>query len=169
MGTGHHSEFDPKAFGAFAPLYETYAGGLEEVGRMFGVPTVLTPEFNPNAFSQNASAPLKAAARCQLEVVGLANRRTQALLQLPTRIASCRTPQDLANEQMAFWRTAAEQYAETSRKIFDTWTHASADSWSASKDRSQTERDYITFNGSPERAPVSGELEGPPTRQRRVA
>lgn len=168
MGTDR-GDFDPKAFGAFAPLYDTYVGWFEDVGRAFGVPPVLTPVAHPAALSEGASAPLKAAVRCQLEVMGYLNRRTQALLQAPTRFSSCRSPQDVLNEQMAFWQTAAEQYAETSRRIADAWAGVSS---GTSAEKSTAVRDYIDFNGSSDPGGASSSREREdiqPRSQRRVA
>lgn len=145
MGSGTQTDFDPNAFGPFGPLFQTYVSSLEGFARAFGVPNALASDFTPAALSQRAGAPFKAAARCQLEFLGLVNRRTQAYMQMPTRLAQCRSPQDLVNEQMAFWHTAGQQYAETSRKVFDAWT--SADPLHVSNGRSP-ERDYINFNGT---------------------
>ena len=107
MGMGNPMGFDPNAFGPFGALFQQYFATIESFGpgRLpAGVATALDPE----SFTSHATAPLKAAARCQLEVFGFLNRRTQAYMQVPTRLAQCRTPQDLINEQMDFWRTAGE-------------------------------------------------------------
>lgn len=145
MGSGNQTDFDPNVFGPFGVLFNTYVSSLNNAGRAFGLANTLPSDFNPASMSQRASAPFKAAARCQLEFLGLANRRAQAYMQIPTRFAQCRSPQDVFNEQMAFWHTAGQQYAETSRKIFDAWT--SADALQLSSGR-PAERDYINFNGS---------------------
>lgn len=144
MGSGTHTDFDPNAFGPFGPLFQTYISSLENFGSAFGLPNALTSDLSPAALSQRTNAPFKAAARCQLEFLGLINRRAQAYMQIPTRLAQCRSPQDVVNEQMAFWRTAGQQYAETSRKVFDAWT--SADPLISSG--RPAERDYINFNGT---------------------
>jgi hypothetical protein len=139
MGTGQQTSFPPNAFGPFGALFQTYFTTLEGISQGRSA-------FDAQAATAQISAPIKAAARCQLEILGLVNRRTQAYLQVPARLAHCRTPQDLLNEQMAFWRTAAAQYSEASRKVFDAW--ASADLWSADGRAAATERDYINFNGT---------------------
>ncbi|WP_334146862.1 phasin family protein [Hyphomicrobium sp.] len=159
MAMGHPTDFDPNIFGPFGPMVQSCVTAFESMG-------LLQADAN-GAVPQRLSAPVKAAARCQLEVCGLANRRTQAYLQIPARLAQCRSPQDLMNEQMAFWRTAAEQYGETYRKIFDTW--AGTDVWIYSNGRpGVAERDYITFNGAKDSAPQRSEpTVGKP--QRRVA
>jgi len=164
MGTGPQTAFDPNAFGPFGALFQPYFRALESLSQGKSA-------FDTQAATAQISAPLKAAARCQLEVLGLVNRRTQAYLQVPARLAHCRSPQDILNEQMSFWRTAAEQYGETSRKVFDAWT--SADVWSRSGGRSVADRDYINFNGTGSKE--SGgqrtwpEQPQPSGKQRRVA
>ena len=60
-------------------------------------------------------------ARIQLEYMGLANRRTQALLEIPSRLAQCRNPQEFGEEQVRFWRTAGEQYLESTERIMSAW------------------------------------------------
>jgi hypothetical protein len=169
MGTGHN-DFDPNAFGPFGPFMQTYISALEDFGRTFGIPSVLPSEFSTSSLSQRMSAPLKASARCQLELLGLANRRTQAYMQAPTRFAQCRTPQDVLNEQMAFWRTAGEQYAETSRKVFDAWAFADPLHYANGRPGG-TERDYINFNGtgSKESGAQTTRSDQPAGKQRRVA
>ncbi len=56
--------------------FQMYFGGLEALGQTY------------DPF-------LKGLARTQLEMLGFANRRAQAYMQIPARAAQCRTPQDL--------------------------------------------------------------------------
>ena len=58
--------------------FQMYFGGLESFGQAY------------DPF-------LKGLARTQLEVLGFANRRAQAYMQIPAPAAQCRTPQDLFN------------------------------------------------------------------------
>ena len=96
---------------------------------------------------------LKAAARCQLEAIGLASRRAQAYMELPARIGACRTPQDLAGEQVRFWQAAVAQYVESCGRIMDgyraltpvPWTFAQIAAGAEGKDAvEKRERDYIS-------------------------
>jgi hypothetical protein len=167
MGT--QAGFDPNAFGPFGALFQNYFSALESFGQgksPFGGGFPLG--FDQQAATSQATAPLKAAARCQVEVFGLVNRRTQAYMQVPTRLAQCRTPQDMLNEQMAFWRTAAEQYRESSVKIGEAWAQAMPWLGTAAM---KTERDYINFNGtgSKESGAISTRQESAGKQQRRVA
>jgi len=56
------------------------------------------------AFGQAYDPFTKGMARAQLEFMGHLNRRAQAYLEIPNRLGQCRTPQDLVNEQVRFWR-----------------------------------------------------------------
>ena len=71
--------------------FQMFFGGLESFGQAYD------PFF-------------KGLARTQLEVLGFANRRAQAYMQIPASAAQCRTPQDLFNLQTQFWRAAYEDY-----------------------------------------------------------
>jgi hypothetical protein len=168
--------FDPNAFGPFGAIFQNYVSALESFGE--GNPGSIAglPGFDPQAATAQVTAPFKAAGRCQLEVLGLVNRRAQAYMQVPTRLAQCRTPQDLMNEQMAFWRTASEQYTDSTRKITEAWTQAfpwAATPWGrgAAGAATQAERDYISFNGtgSKEASGSGGSRKDQPNKQRRVA
>ncbi|MGE3230736.1 MAG: hypothetical protein AB7J30_14995 [Hyphomicrobium sp.] len=129
--------------------------GRSAFGGGFGTPPEMT-------------APFKATARCQLELMGLANRRLQAYLQVPARLAQCRTPQDLVNEQMAFWRTATDQYRESMLKVGEAWGQAMP--WLAGG-ATKTDRDYINFNGTGSKdGGAHGSRQEPgSSKQRRVA
>lgn len=166
MGT--QAGFDPNMFGPFGAMWQSYVSALDS-GASFGG---LTPAFDFNAVTSQASAPLKAAARCQLEVLGFMNRRVQAYMQVPSRLAQCRTPQDLVNEQLAFWRTAGEQYSDSSRRIMEAWSQVlpGLGAFAGQGPNGRTERDYINFNGTGSRegsGPQTGQ--DPRGSQRRVA
>jgi hypothetical protein len=168
MGTGYQPEFEFKAAGPFGPFLQTYMSALDGIGRAYGLPSPFSVEAAPQDFAQRMGGPLKAAARSQLAWLGLVNRRAQAYMQVPARLAQCRTPHDLVNEQMAFWRTAAEQYTESYRKILDAWTSPDA---GFNGRPAATERDYINFNGtgSKEASGREARQEQPAGKQRRVA
>ncbi len=88
------------------------------------------------------------------------NRRAQAYVELPMRLCQCRSPQDLAAEQMRFWQTMAQQYAESSQRLFVAWLELAQQNVGGG----ERERDYITF---PE--PEEGEAEprrGSPDKRR---
>jgi hypothetical protein len=60
---------------------------------------------------------LKGIGRWNLELVGLATRRTRAWLEIPQHLGQCKSPTDLLNAQMRFWQSAAADYAEVSHKL----------------------------------------------------
>jgi hypothetical protein len=139
----HPTGFGPHAFGPFGALFQQYFAALESFGAGPQADESANP-LDPENITSQATAPLRAAALCQLEVLGFLNRRTQAYMQVPTRLAQCRAPQDFINEQMAFWRTAGEQYRESMIKMGEAWGNALP----AFAAQAKPERDYITFNGA---------------------
>jgi hypothetical protein len=166
MGT--QAGFDTKAFGPFGAMIDSYFAAIDSFAHgKFPFMPGMAPALDGQALSQHATAPLKAAARCQLETYGLLNRRMQAYMQVPTRLAQCRTPQDLLNEQMAFWRIATEQYRETAVKIGQAWGQSVP--WTGTDGAARSaERDYITFNGAGKDATHTTRPDTPGA-QRRVA
>lgn len=69
---------------------------------------------------------MRGMVRCQLEAMGLASRRAQAYMELPSRLSQCRTPHDLMNEQNRFWQNAFQQYTDSSRRMLSAWNQALA-------------------------------------------
>jgi len=92
-------------------------------------------------------SPLKGLARMQLEYTGFLSRRTQAYLEIPSRLQQCRTPQDLFNEQARFWQTAFEQYAEAGRRMTEAWQAGFGSAAGSQPAVRATARDYIAFGG----------------------
>lgn len=125
-----HSTSQAGSAGPFFAPFHAYFGSLETMAQ--------------------GMSPLKAVARSQLEVMGFFSRRTQAYMEIPTRLQQCRTPQDLFNEQARFWQTAMEQYAEAGRRMTEAWTQASFGNGAASQPVRATARDYITFGAEPD-------------------
>lgn len=103
-------------------------------------------------------------ARCQIEMQGLMSRRAQAYLEIPGRLANCRSPQELANEQARFWQTAYQQYTECSQRMMNAWTQALTPVGGTSTAAEPRARDYLTF-------PEPRQQSAPPASdgQRRVA
>lgn len=171
MGT--QTGYDAYGIGSFASVFQNYLSAFETVSQ--GTPPLgagFPTAFDTQAFTEQATAPLKAVARAQLEMLGLMNRRVQAYMQAPAKLAQCRTGRDILNEQMAFWHEAAEQYAASGRKIAAVWGEALP--WAAPyamMDVRQTERDYIDFNGAADaKARVRPRVKPEPeSKARRVA
>ena len=155
--------FDPGVFGPFGAAFQAFANiGKQDFNG------VAAAGIRPEAVMAQMSTATKSAARVQLEVMGFAVRRAQAYMQVPAQLSRCRTPQDFANEQMNFWRTAMEQYIGSSHRIMEAWTSAvpamSALGANGHGPSSERERDYISFsgpnakeaNGLDQSAPASG-------------
>lgn len=116
----------------FAPMH-AYFGGLDSLAQ--------------------SMSPWKAVARWQLEVMGLASRRAQAYMEIPSRMQQCRTPQDLVNEQVRFWQTSFEQYADAGRRITEAWAQVGLGAGYVNQPVKAVARDYIDFGA--DAAPAS--------------
>lgn len=131
--------FNPFAFNPFQEMTQAYfsglnalaqsagsmaSGGKPDSGAGFGAMPGFQqmPAMNPMAAIEPM---LKGMARCQLEAIGFAAKRAQAYMEIPSRLALVRTPQDLMNEQMRFWQTAVQQYQDGSRRIMASVTSMS--------------------------------------------
>lgn len=96
-----------------------------------------------DAYAHGAEPIFKSAARCNLELMSLASRRARAYLEVSSRLVRCRSPQDLAGEQVRFWQGAAQDYAESARCLMGAWN--SALGLRVDEGSEAAERDYITF------------------------
>lgn len=145
-----NSNSNGSAFPQFQNPFQAFLGNLDSM---------------PSAF-----APAKTIARAQLEVFGLASRRAQAYLEIPSRLSQCRTPQDLINEQSRFWHTAFQEYADVSRRVMDIWGQMLPSAFSQANLRADKgpRHDYITFPEQKPAAPKSAEGDLTP-ETRRVA
>lgn len=65
---------------------------------------------------------LKAAARAGNEATGLMGRRARAYAEIPGRLGLCKSPMDLQAEQVRFWQTCAQDYAQATRSIVEAWS-----------------------------------------------
>ena len=116
---------DPK-FGPFTNLWQAYSVGLD----------TLAKGYEPA---------LKGLGRLNLEAMVLTMRRAQAWLEIPGRIAACKTPQDLASEQLRFWQTASAHYAEGSQRLIAAAFAAAAGGPAVDGAATREARDYIAF------------------------
>jgi hypothetical protein len=143
--------FDRNGLGPFQNMIETYFAGLDNSARN------LEPFY-------------KGVARWQLEAIGLASRRAQAYLEIPSRLAQCRTPQDVFAEQSRFWHNAFEQYSDSSRRLAAAWAQMTTMPMPGpSRTSGARERDYITFP-EPRAASAQPAVQpARPARERKVA
>lgn len=93
----------------------------------------------------------KGLARTQLELFGFWNRRAQAYMQMPTRLAQCRTPQDLVNAQTQFWRAAYEDYTDSAGRVTNALAACAMPNLaSLVSEEARAAHDYIAFPDSKE-------------------
>jgi hypothetical protein len=108
-------------------VFQTYFSGLEALGQAY------------DPF-------MKGLARTQLEVLGFANRRAQAYMQIPARAAQCRTPQDVFSAQMQFWQTAMSDYQESVGRVTNALASCALPNLAAITDEAiANAHDYISF------------------------
>jgi hypothetical protein len=88
---------EPKA-GPFGNLSQAYFSGLDLMAKRY------EPAF-------------RGVGRWNLEMFGLMSRRAQAWLEVPARLSTCRTPQDLMREQIQFWQSATRDYVESGQRL----------------------------------------------------
>jgi hypothetical protein len=60
---------------------------------------------------------LNGISRYNLELAGLAARRTRAWFEIPAKLGRCKTPQDMLGEQARFWQTAMAQYTQSWQRL----------------------------------------------------
>jgi Phasin protein len=96
----------------------------------------------------------KGIARAQLEFMGLMSRRAQAYMEIPSRLSQCRTPQDLANEQMRFWRDAYQEYSDSFARMTEAVASVTMPSFAFGQfgEDVRSAHDYITFPETKEQA-----------------
>ena len=137
---------DPKA-GPFVNLSQTYCNGLD----------VLAKGYEPA---------LKGVGRWNLEVMGFMTRRARAWLEMPARVSQCKTPQDLAREQLQFWQTAAHDYSEGVQRLTVAASALAPPGFNGTwgGKAAAPARDYITVT---EQKPAATDQE--PKRERRAA
>lgn len=74
--------------------------------------------------SSAVAAPFKAMAISQLEWTRFWSRRVRAMMHAPSELATCRTPQDVANWQRTALQAATEDWSQCTSKITTAWSHA---------------------------------------------
>lgn len=72
--------------------------------------------------AKSTEAWMKAAARAGNEATGLVGRRMRAYTEIPSRLGHCKGPSDLQAEQVRFWQTCAQDYAQATRSIVEAWS-----------------------------------------------
>lgn len=117
------------------------------------------------AFGQTYDPLMKGLARSQLEMLGFFNRRAQAYMQIPARAAQCRTPQDLANAQAQFWRSAYEDYTQSVGRVTNALAACAPNLAAMVSEEVRNAHDYIAFPDAESKDPGNGR----PSRERKAA
>ena len=142
---GANERGDPTA-GPFGNLSQLYCNGLDQLAKGY-------------------EPAVRNAGRWNLELMGFFTRRSQAWLEIPARASQCKSPQDLAREQLHFWQTATRDYAEGVRRLtmaFGSFAGSGSNgAWGG--ETAGPARDYITFA-----EPKPGAADTP-QRERRAA
>lgn len=145
-------QFESSGLGPCQNLMQAYFGGLDNTAQGF-------------------EPVLKGMARMQLEMISFSSRRAQAYLEIPSRLAAVRTPQDLLNEQMRFWQTAFQQYSEGSRRVMTAMSSmAQTQAFGLADNKTKPRaRDYLTVPEAKEQPEQRGAVPPRPSPPRRVA
>ncbi|MEQ1694311.1 MAG: hypothetical protein ABL901_00585 [Hyphomicrobiaceae bacterium] len=97
--------------------------------------------------------PWRAFARINAEAVCLMTRRSQAYLDLSTRLAGCKTSDDWLTQQVAFWQIAQRQYIESLQTtMLAALPLAPVGESVATVGKCERSRDYIVMPEAPPRA-----------------
>jgi hypothetical protein len=118
-----------------------------------------------DAFAKGCEPALVGVGRMHLEVMRLASCRAQEWLEYPARLGGCKSPQDLFKEQMRFWQTAAQNYADGSHRMAQAFSALTVMPGVGAPRSGKVEpqlRDYLSF-----REPA--ETQEPKQGQRRAA
>jgi hypothetical protein len=93
---------------------------VDTISSMYLAPLkMLRPGVMPGAGMTDLMTvnPLAIYSKASLEMVGLATRRTQALMDLSAKTTKCRNTGDLANVATEFWQTAWAQQLDSANRI----------------------------------------------------
>ncbi|MEO1207216.1 MAG: hypothetical protein AAFV45_12890 [Pseudomonadota bacterium] len=83
------------------------------------IPVVIPAGF---AGSDAMVTMFRSMARYQLEVWALTSRRAQAYMELPSKLARCKSTEDFAKAQSRFAETSFRQYSQATERLTDAWS-----------------------------------------------
>lgn len=116
MRSGGHFDCDS----AFS-VSRTYLGGIDAVVKAY-------------------EPAVKGIGRYNLELLALISRRAQAWLGLVSRLGRCRSPFDVAREQLHFWQSATTDYAQAAGRLSTAFGACAV----VPEFKGITQRDFIT-------------------------
>ncbi len=69
----------------------------------------------------------RTAGEVQAEMLQFVNNRLSKDMEIPTRLAECKNPTDVAEQQMAFANTMLKDYADEGQRILDLMNKTAAE------------------------------------------
>lgn len=91
--------------------------------------------------------PVKVLALGQFQAASLINKRCLACLELPQKLAACRTPIDFMNVQQRFLETAMRDYADAFGTMAEAWGNSLSEQ-TALDDKPKSKHDYLPLPGT---------------------
>lgn len=111
--------------------------------------------------------PMKAMALGQIQALDLINKRCLACLEMPQKLAACRTPEDFMRENQRFFQDALRDYSAAAQAMAQVWDVAVAGQ-TGSETETETHHDYLPLpNDKPD--DVVEDPAPEPTQRRRSA
>lgn len=128
-------------------MFVTSSSSVNDLASLSRMPanTMFLAYFTAIENASAAFAPVKSVARAQAEMIGFISRRARACFEAPAQLTTCRNPHDILHEQMRFWNLAAEEYAETSRRVMEAWALPVSQSAPQAAAAAARSHDYIEF------------------------
>ncbi|MEL7050084.1 MAG: phasin family protein [Pseudomonadota bacterium] len=84
--------------------------------------------------------------RYQLELWALSSRRAQAYMELSSKVARCKSPQELLNVQSRFIEKSSKQYADSGRRLSSVLTQAMTPSAELSQPIAPEQNPVVLFS-----------------------
>lgn len=84
-------------------------------------------EQSMQTIMQSYNTWLRSAGQVQAEMLRFINKRICEDLEMPVRMAQCKSPADMVERQMSFANTMMEDYADESRKMMALMTDVAHD------------------------------------------
>ena len=82
---------------------------------------------NPDPVADIFTSMLTLAAKYQVEAIRLCGNRLMAYQKIPTRLCGCRTPADVRQAQLDFFKAMQQHYLDATRDF----ARAGSDDWNA--------------------------------------
>jgi hypothetical protein len=114
--------------------------GERSVSDAGSAPSIAWVVGNLDALLRGYGPALKGIGRFNLELLALISRRWQAWLGAPRHFGQCKSPWDVAQEQLRFWQVAVSDYAQSAQRLTTTFGAYAV----PPEHQGAAQRDYIT-------------------------